>query len=306
MRLTVLWRIGLGVTSLGLTLVACGSDTTFGDPAATGGGSDAANPASSGAGGSDGGSTGTGEEECPHTGPPVLDPSGLTPCPTDVCSGGAHCIPNGLVPPDQADSLAACDADSKCVPDLLIETGGNFIPATCTSLYGAEGRCLSECLPQVAEQAESLPQDTCAANERCTPCFDPLQDGAPATGACDLSCDPGPVDDPVSAPKCCEGLGTCVPTTSIPPDQAEQLPVDTCPTRGDELLCVPNTFIEDPDFKSPPCETGGVFNAPGACLPDCLITGFEGIFIGQGTCDAGYSCAPCTNPITMAPTGACD
>ena len=74
------------------------------------------------------------------------------------------------------------------MPDTLIETGGNFILPTCTSVFGAEGRCLSTCVPQLADTADSLPQDICDENERCTPCFDPLQDGAPPTGACELSC----------------------------------------------------------------------------------------------------------------------
>jgi len=306
MGITLVSRIALAASSFGLFAMACGGDSTTLGPAGTSaGGSGAADSNTSSTAGN-GGSTGSSMPECPHTGPPVLDPAGLPECPTDVCAGGAHCIPSSLVPADQLDSLADCDADNKCVPDTLIETGGNFILPTCTSVFGAEGRCLSTCVPQLADTADSLPQDICDENERCTPCFDPLQDGAPPTGACELSCDPGPVEDPVSAPKCCEGLGTCVPTSSVPADLVELLPADTCPQEDYELVCAPDTFIEDPDYTAPACETGGIFNAAGACLPDCLITGLQGFFVGQGTCEDGYSCAPCTDPITMGPTGACD
>src|SRR5579859_6734603 len=140
--------------------------TTCADGGAGSGGSSGASSggASSGGGGDDGGGAAA---ACPHTGPPVLDPSTLPACGT---AGGAHCLQSALVPPNLASQLAACTG-GYCVPDTFIEAGGNFIPPTCTSLDGAEGRCLNEVIPQVAAQASQLPQSTCAVFEKCVPCF---------------------------------------------------------------------------------------------------------------------------------------
>src|SRR5262245_22942412 len=93
----------------------------------SGAGMDAARADGGGGGGGDGGGGGTdateppdgGTEACVHTGPPILDPAILPVC--DLCTG-AHCVPSGLVPEEQRDRLADCDADNKCVPDLFIET----------------------------------------------------------------------------------------------------------------------------------------------------------------------------------------
>ncbi len=113
---------------------------------------------------------------------PVIDPSTLPSCGAD-----AHCV-DAVLAGDQAAQLAKCDDGVKvCVPDPFLKTGGKFTPATCNSAGGAEGRCLNVVIPQVAAQAGLLPQDTCAASEKCTPCFSPL-DGSD-TGACRLSCD---------------------------------------------------------------------------------------------------------------------
>jgi hypothetical protein len=238
---------------------------------------------------------------CPHEGPPIIDPSTFPAC--DTC-GGAHCVPDALVPGDLAERLAPCAGGGKCVPDEFIATGGNHIPATCPSIAGAEGRCLSRCLPEVAAQAALLPQSDCAATHLCVPCYDPL-DGTP-TGACGLSCDPGPEGDPTTLPACCEGMGTCVPAQAAG-DAADQLGADTCP---DELLCAPNVFL-DGMFAPPPCETGlvsflfGADYKPGVCLPGCLPA-VQNFLLGRDGCDQGYKCAPCLDPLTGQPTGACE
>jgi hypothetical protein len=244
---------------------------------------------------------GGGGAACPHVGPPVVEPSTLPACTT---CGGAHCLPNSLVPAEFAAQLGACDAASKCVPDEFIASGGNFIPATCASVAGAEGRCLSKCLPDVQAQANLLPQSTCTADQLCAPCFNPL-DGTP-TGACELSCDPGPAGGPQALPSCCGGAGTCVPPEAAG-DQADRLGVDECP---EELLCAPNVFIEG-TFVPATCETGfiqvlfGEEFAEGRCLPECLPD-VDNFLIGQDDCEDGYKCAPCLDPLTGDPTGACE
>jgi hypothetical protein len=270
---------------------AAGGDGSGGEPA-------------TGATGS--GGTGNAEPECPHTGADVLDPSTLPACPPELCAGGARCLPTSLIPMDFLEQLGDCDATNKCVPDDFIKSGGDFIPPTCTSIGGAEGRCLSECLPQLAAQAASLPVDVCGEFQRCAPCYDPIT--YEETGACSLSCDPGPTMPPVMLPKCCNGIGTCVPMASVPPDQAALLPPDTCPQDDNMYVCAPDVFVSDPNFAPTPCETDILIGGgdPGVCLPGCLVTGLQGQLLGQSTCDTDWKCVPCNDPLTGDPTGACE
>ncbi len=246
---------------------------------------------------------------CPYDGPPLIDPNQFPACP--ACSaGGAHCLPNDMVPGDQGDQLGDCDADSKCVPDEFIASMGKHVPATCASLAGAEGRCLSRCLPEVAEQADRLPQSSCPLDEVCVPCFDPLT--GEDTQACTQSCDPGPANSPFVFPPCCEGRGTCVPPESITAqgEDPSQLGQDVCPD-SPALLCVPDVMLEG-DYQAQSCNTGFFFTflfgdeyGPGACMPDC-IPAVDSIFLGQNGCADGMKCAPCLDPLAGGSSGACD
>lgn len=254
-----------------------------------------------GPGGGDGGDD-PATAACPHEGPPVIDPSTLP-----ACAPGAHCLPDALVPAEMAERLARCpDNQSMCVPDELIAAGGNFIPPTCESVAGAEGRCLSTALPEVSEQAALLPQSTCTADHLCVPCFSPLD--STETGACRLSCDPGPSEGPTQLPACCDGRGTCVPAEAAG-ENADRLGEDTC-AEDQGLLCAPNVFLSG-DFAPATCETGfiqvlfGEDYAEGRCLPECLPD-VDNFLIGQDGCEEGFKCAPCLNPLTGEPSGACD
>lgn len=300
----VVVRIGCGGALAALFVAACG-----GSDATPGSGTSSTTSSSSGTGAAGGGdttsTTGTGAAKpCPHEGSDVLDPGTLPVCP--MCAGGARCVPSNLIPPESAAQLGDCDADHKCVPDDFIKSGGDFIATTCTSVAGGEGRCLSECLPDIAAQAALLPVDTCPEFQRCAPCYDPIT--GEETGACALSCDPGPTSPPVTLPSCCMGIGTCVPKALVPPEQAASLPQDSCPKDTNDYVCAPTAFITDPSYMPDACLTESLIGGgePGVCLPECLITGIEGALLGQSTCAAGWKCAPCTNPITGQPTGACD
>jgi hypothetical protein len=235
---------------------------------------------------------------CPHVGPPVLDPATLP-----ACGMGAHCLSSALVPPALQSKLATCPT-GLCVPDTFIAAGGNFIPATCVSTASAEGRCLDVALPDVAAQPQ-LPQSTCAAYERCVPCYNPL-DGSD-TSACRLSCDPGPQQPKVVFTDCCTmsnaTYGKCVPTMSIPSAEQKNLGTDDCVK--DQQLCVPTEMLK-PAFKPPACTADNFFvgKYTGVCLSDCLKFGIQGLAISRGTCDDLHKCAPCTNPLTGKPTGA--
>ena len=301
MRRTSGW---VGVVVVLAWLTACGSDdAVFGG--SDGAGGSAAVGGTGGAGGaSAAGGMGGSEPMCPHEGPDVLDPTGFEVCP--MCAGGARCLPSSFIPADAQAQLGDCDATHKCVPDELLKTGGEFIPTTCSSVVGAEGRCLSECLPQVAAQKDLLPQDICPEFQRCVPCFDPVS--GDASGACSLSCDPGPSDPPTSLPGCCDGLGTCVPKALLSASQAAQLPQDSCPKDANDFVCAPTAAVEDPNWKPAACITdttiGG--NKPGVCLPKCMITGLGSFLTSQSSCPDNHKCAPCDNPFTGKPTGACD
>lgn len=240
-----------------------------------------------------------GPAPCPHTGPPVLEPSTLPSC---QC-GDSHCVPKGAVPSAVASKLSACsgDATGLCVPDTLIESGGDFVPETCASIGGAEGRCLSTCLPDVAAQAASLPQGTCALTERCVPCYDPFS--LAETGACRLSCDPGPTAPPKPLPKCCKDRGTCVPGASVPPASASSLVQDSCPA-GVGDLCVPDAFLKK-TWSRIDCTASIVIlpAGPGVCMPEC-IHGMSSL-LAKGACPDGMKCAPCKDPLTGKDTGAC-
>ena len=227
--------------------------------------------------------------------PAVIDPSALPSCGTD-----AHCVDAALAG-DQAAQLAKCDDGVKvCVPDEFIKTGGKFTPKTCTSTAGAEGRCLNTVIPQVAEQAALLPQDVCAASEKCTPCYNPI-DGTD-TGACRLSCDAGPTQAPAVLASCCDGRAKCVPATSIPDDQEEQLGEDSCEDDAPGALCVPNEIIANGPF--PACNANSFIlgDYTGVCLSDCLEFGIQGLALAKGNCESGFKCAPCER--NGEPTGA--
>ncbi len=243
-----------------------------------------------------------GSDACPHSGPDLIDPAGLTACAPD-----AHCLSAVLVPDEMRARLADCPGGGgdKCVPDDFIRTGGNYVPPTCASVGGVEGRCLSKALPEIDAQANLLQQGACDANELCAPCFNPLDRAD--TGACHLSCDPGPTAGPMGLPACCDGRGTCVPTSAAGAN-ADRLGQDTCTDAG--MVCAPNVFLE-PGFTPATCETGliqGLFGAQyaeGRCLPDCLPD-VQNFLIGQDGCADGMKCAPCLKPPFGTSSGACD
>ena len=206
-------------------------------------------------GGDGGAAEDAGPAMCPYSGPPIIDPATLSDC-APVC-GGAHCVPANLVSAAQQPLLASCMAGTQpglCAPDELIESGGNYLPPPCRSVAGAEGRCISTCLPSVAAQAAQLPQDSCAAGQKCAPCFNPVgADPTAATGACTIACDAPkepplqiscpwtgpPLVDPTTFAACSPTCGGahCVPTANVPVAQQALL----APCAGG--YCTPDAFI---------------------------------------------------------------
>jgi hypothetical protein len=231
---------------------------------------------------------------CPHEGPPVVDPASLPAC-SDV--GGAHCVDAKLVPPGAASQLATCPT-GLCAPDTFIASGGQLIPPTCRSFDDAEGRCLHLALPKIAAQRDRLPRSTCAAYERCVPCYDPLEGSE--TGACKLSCNPGPKEPKKVLAACCSGRGRCIPDSSVPSAQRGTLTAHECASPN---LCAPTEMLGSvtPQACAAPNPITGGYT--GVCLSECLDFGLLGLALLRGSCDATHVCVPCKDPLGAA-TGA--
>ncbi|MBI2895648.1 MAG: hypothetical protein HYY06_18975 [Deltaproteobacteria bacterium] len=240
---------------------------------------------------------------------PVVDPALF-----GACCEGAHCVPNALVPADQAAMLASCDDDAgRCIPDELIETSGIYTAPTCSSIVGLEGRCMSTCIPDIQAQASLLPQSTCEATQRCVPCCDPFT--GEETGACSIGCDAGPAAACTGVPAfptCCDDdSGHCVPAELVPDDQEDNLDECESPEGDDDddddapaMLCIPDV-MRDPAFAGVRCVGQQLFGGDydGVCLPDCLDIPFD-FTMDEADCVEGYVCVPCTNPLTGEPSGA--
>jgi hypothetical protein len=96
-----------------------------------------------------------------------------------------------------------------------------------------------------------------------------------------------------------------VPRSAVPADEVDQLNEDSCESiQPGAYLCVPNELVE---MQTPPrCNAYswlfGTYN--GVCLSDCInFDGLE-IVLDQGSCQGGFTCAPCVDPTTGQPTGA--
>jgi len=255
----------------------------------------------------------------------VLDPAQFPPCAPD-----ASCVHQQLIAStgntDLLSQLAECpDSEGTyCVPNKLIASAGNLIPASCTSVANAEGRCMSKSLPQVAALGDLLPVADCDNNEVCSPCFDPVT--GDSSGACNLACDTGPNQDPVVFASCENTGGRCVPMADLPPGQLATLAERDClANAGANHMCVPNQILQAGPFVL--CRGNTVLTVNvrlGSCLNTNIldITGStllpEGNILvpapgnpnaltesATGCADAfgsGFKCVPCEQ--NGAPTGA--
>jgi hypothetical protein len=231
---------------------------------------------------------------------PSAPPVTFDPC----CGAAGLCVPQSLVDPSDSKKLGrdSCEeAEALCVPAPLAKDP-KFVPKSCTvSKLNVEGRCLPACLPAVAAQSEGLLQDSCAAEELCTPCFSPI-DGS-NTGACNIGADPGPLKPPSLFAECCGMLGRCLPPALVPEAQRAKLGVDVCTTPTD--LCLPDALLLDPDAVFKSCSLRGS-NAEGRCLPACLPSvAARASQLEQRDCEAANLCTPCFDPFDGSATGAC-
>lgn len=212
------------------------------------------------------------------------------------CDGAGRCLPDDLVSAEQRSALGpdSCASARSCVPQKLID---GVAPAHCSSVAGAEGRCLPSCLPLIRARLDKLPKSVCADNERCAPCFDILT--GEATGACSLPGDVGPTRPAKAASTCCDGAGVCLPSDVVTEDEAGDLPRDTC---ADAELCVPRAAAAGVGPASCPAVQG----FEGRCLPECLpVVAAQGERVSPSSCGAAERCVPCFDPISAEATGAC-
>jgi hypothetical protein len=231
----------------------------------------------------------------------------LPPAPAELyapcCSGQSVCVPKALVEAQFQSRLGhgECGEDLLCVPSGVLHAGAAPFASCGVQSTGAEGRCLPQCLPDVARWGELVQVDGCAPEQRCVPCFDP-RSGAP-TGACSFGSDPGPRAQAVVFANCCSGSGRCVPQGSIPSDQRSMLGVDSCTVQGN--LCVPEPFVTSPDAIPARC-TVEALAVEGRCLPACLpAVARQANRLASGVCKAGELCTPCFDPVSGEPSGAC-
>jgi len=244
-----------------------------------------------------GGAGGGGGQSC---GQSINNPADYPACP---CTG-SRCVPKNLVTSGVVGLLTSCDNNAgACVPDNIVAQGENLQLAKCTSIGGGEGRCASTCIGAVAGLAAYLPQDTCAANERCAPCFNPAN--GQATGICGLGCDTQPTGTPVTFGKCCTNDGLCAPKAALPAALAGALGAETCANATTDV-CVPAKPIATPGAKFACCNGGPPSNYAGVCVSACVIdAGPVGAQIPAGNCGAGEKCVPCVNPVDGTKTGVC-
>jgi len=308
LRLTLISSL---TAALGVVVASCSSapqqsrpvgqgGTGGGGQGGTGGGQGGVGGSQGGVGGSQGGSGGSGASGG-SGGAQTQCPTGGTPC----CGGLGTCVPTSCLISSQSDQLAqdACASTSeKCAPSDILS---GQLPATCRSVDNAEGRCASTCIPLVAVLIDRLPQSTCSASERCAPCYNPI-DGQPS-GICNIGTD-APAEPAYVFQTCGNNRGKCVPADLVPPAQASLLPPDSCPSGK---VCAPTEALLDPNFKFPSCTSTALVptacNCPGACVPKYLADSQTGGgLLRQDNCtNPDDRCAPCTNPATQQPSGAC-
>jgi hypothetical protein len=227
-----------------------------------------------------------GAASCPYAGKP-MDVSRYP-----VCKGTGRCVKESVidtVAPEAKSRLAPCD-DGLCVPEEILAAYGQYLPASCTSIAGIEGRCISTVLPEVETNEDILPKDTCRETERCIPCYSAT--GAD-TGACKtVKCDAPKTPPPVFS-ECCkiDGAmrGKCLPRKDIPGSIQSRLEAHECASAD---LCVPNENV-DPRVKPATCTS--MASGKGICVSECVSVSTVGsILLTRGSCSEAQKCVPCS------------
>lgn len=224
-----------------------------------------------------------------------VDTATLTAC----GNGKGHCYDKTKV---GIGNLDACpDASQVCLPDELLKAGGDELES-CTSLAGT-GVCFAiDPLTAITSKGgNALSQDICDAGQKCVPCNDPTQGGAPSgfcgpqgvhrnacTGAAAAADAPA-----AGAQACCtsngKSNGICIQESAIPPAQQGMIGQESCATGS---VCAPSSFVTN---KPNRCSAGVWGN--GVCMDQCFnnmmaIAGGIG-FLEQDACASTEFCIPC-------------
>ena len=244
--------------------------------------------------GEDTGACSTGVDPGPSEAPLVF---------AECCDSRGRCIPATAIddsPREQLDARSCSEQPgSLCVPDAWV-ADPDAKPKSCRAYGDAEGRCLSECLPDVAKRVGKLRRDRCEAAERCVPCFDPIT--GEKTSACTLHGD-APSEPPLRFDDCCGGIGACVPGEALDSDDKGRLEGSEC--RTEDARCAPKAWTRDD--RSSPTECRAPGDIEGRCLPSCLPdVAQRKDRLQRVTCDEAYLCVPCFDPVTMESTRACN
>ncbi len=259
------------------------------------------------------------------------DPSKLPTCKGTKGTSG-RCISTALDAELSAFEKGSCKgSDEVCAPEEIIRAGGNPKLDECKAVMGEEGRCFWPLAKDVVESYDLLKSSTgdqCSGGKICVPCKDPRS--GESTGVCKVTAS-GSGKKPCSSASAekeeSKGSSPKAGTTSCPytgtPLDTSSFPQDTCPTG---LLCVGRDLVS-PDQASqlPSCSKGlcapkksvaaaGMFlpktcRSVGSLEGRCLAAGLPAIAqqstLPRADCDADEKCAPCFDPFTGQPTGAC-
>jgi hypothetical protein len=235
------------------------------------------------------------------------NPAQITdPAQFQTCGSFARCVPKATIEAIDANFAAKLSDDgctavpgSICTPEETFVTGGKYTPATCASLAGNEGRCLSDKILEVAAQG-LMPQSTCPTGYKCITCGNVVN--GQATGACTLACDKGATSQPKTLTACRMGAGVCILTTDIPATSQPNLQRLDC---ANGSLCVPTDIAINPATNTVAC-TGHI----NIINQDYIGVGIDvktanvpnsGRFSPVPGKSADFACVPCVDPTTKNP-----
>lgn len=199
-------------------------------------------------------------------------------------------------------SLAGCKDDSeedKSDKDAAVKCSvpGKSDRCTCANGDKSTRVCLSSGEYSDCDCAES--KETCTTAGKQFDCE--CKNGTKGKRVCLATGVFSTCDCVEGAARCCNDLGSCMQSESLPKESVSLLGQDTCPGEG-ERVCVPDDFVA----QTTPSSCHSINDSEGRCLPDCLPSIAEKKeLLPQDTCPEHFLCGPCIDPITSHWTGAC-
>lgn len=206
----------------------------------------------------------------------------------EPCGGGlGHCYDATKTAISARDVPACPTAGEICVPDKVLLAGGRKL-VRCQFLGGRlEGACASLLLSELNAHRDQVTQESCDADERCTPCDDPR------TGENTGTCDPAGVHEKAcvggegaAGETCCHASGVCMDREAVPADSRDDMERDSC-SRKDQV-CAPLSMSDGAPVK---CSILGI---DGVCIDVCFASMLQGIQRpARAECGPTELCLPC-------------